>query len=97
MAITKSKIQGAVVAAAIVAAGAVGAAWAGYSKGPRLMDQRTVWLDATAAEQAFPDAPAGVDPTVTGPISASFKKRQTESGCAEAAWPNIPLDCYPDR
>jgi hypothetical protein len=51
----------------------------------------------TAAEEAFPDAPYGVDPTVTGPTSASFKTRQAEAGCNQAVWPNIPLACYPNR
>ena len=51
----------------------------------------------TAAEEAFADAPYGVDAMVTGPMSASFKKRQAETGCDKALWPDIPLDCYPKR
>ena len=51
----------------------------------------------TEAEEAFPDADYGVDPMVTGPTSASFKQQQAEAGCTEAAWPDIPLDCYPSR
>jgi hypothetical protein len=96
MTIRNSRLPRILVSAAVVAAGVVGAAGAGYSKGPRLMDERAVWL-GTVAERAFPDAPAGVDPMVTGPTSASFKKRQATSDCAEAVWPNIPLDCYPNR
>ena len=52
-------------------------------------------LSATAAQSLFSDAPDGVDPTVTGPVSTAFKKRQSDAGCAEAAWPNVPLACYP--
>jgi hypothetical protein len=52
-------------------------------------------LIATEAEQLFSDAPDGVDPVVTGPVSASFKARQAEAGCAAAVWPNIPAACYP--
>jgi hypothetical protein len=92
----KSSLPGLLISAAIVAAGMVGAAGAAYPTGPRLLDERAVWLN-TAAKQAFPDAPAGVDPTVTGPTSASFKQRQSAAGCAKAVWPNIPLACYPDR
>jgi hypothetical protein len=49
----------------------------------------------TEAQVLFPDAPDGVDPMTTGPVSASFKARQAEAGCAEAAWPDIPAACYP--
>jgi hypothetical protein len=48
-----------------------------------------------AAEGLFPDAPYGVDPMVTGPVSASFKTQQAEAGCAKAEWPDIPAACYP--
>jgi hypothetical protein len=54
-------------------------------------------LAQTAAEQAFPDTDYGVDPMVTGPTSASFKKQQAEAGCDKAVWPDIPLACYPNR
>ncbi len=50
---------------------------------------------ATEAEQLFPDAPYGVDPMVTGPVSASFETRQAEVGCKDAVWPDIPAACYP--
>jgi hypothetical protein len=93
----KSKVPGLFISAAVVAAGMVGAAGAAYPTGPRLTDERVVLLNTTAAEQAFPDASDGVDPMVTGPTSASFKQRQSASLCAEAVWPNIPLDCYPGR
>ncbi|TKB83129.1 MAG: hypothetical protein E5W81_11225 [Mesorhizobium sp.] len=52
--------------------------------------------DAPAAEQLFADAPDGVDPIVTGPVSAAFKQRQQNAGCDSAVWPNIPVVCYPD-
>jgi hypothetical protein len=44
----------------------------------------------------FADAPDGVDPVVTGPVSASFKQRQQVAGCDSAVWPKIPTVCYPD-
>jgi hypothetical protein len=58
--------------------------------------ERPAILAATAAEEAFPDADYGVDPIVTGPTSASFKKQQAKAGCGKAVWPDIPLECYPD-
>ena len=50
----------------------------------------------TPAEMAFADAPDGVDPMVTGPTSKSFRQQQETAGCDRAAWPNIPLACFPD-
>lgn len=52
--------------------------------------------DARTVEQMFADAPDGVDPVVTGPVSASFKQRQKAANCDSAVWPNIPRVCYPD-
>ncbi|MER8424082.1 MULTISPECIES: hypothetical protein [unclassified Mesorhizobium] len=52
--------------------------------------------DKRSAEQLFADAPDGVDPVVTGPVSAAFKQRQQNAGCDGAVWPNIPVVCYPD-
>lgn len=49
----------------------------------------------TPAEQLFPDAPDGVDPMTTGPVSASFRKQQAEADCTDAVWPDIPAACYP--
>lgn len=40
--------------------------------------------------------PLGVDPMVTGPVSAGFKARQKALDCERAAWPHIPAGCYPD-
>lgn len=51
---------------------------------------------ATQAEALFPDAPDGVDPMVTGPVSVSFKQRQADAGCDKAVWPNVPAACYPN-
>ena len=84
------KLPGFVVVAVIVVAGAA------HSNGTRQLEDPSVRVD-TAAEKAFPDAPHGVDPMVTGPTSALFKQRQFAALCANAVWPNIPLDCYPDR
>ena len=50
----------------------------------------------TTAELAYADAPHGVDPMVTGPVSASFKKQQEIEGCDQAKWPDIPLACFPE-
>lgn len=44
----------------------------------------------------FADAPDGVDPIVTGPVSAAFSRKQATAGCDTAVWPNIPAVCYPD-
>ncbi|ESW82029.1 hypothetical protein NKL07_02480 [Mesorhizobium sp. C280B] len=52
--------------------------------------------DKPSAEQLFADAPDGVDPVVTGPVTAAFKQRQQNAGCDSAVWPNIPVVCYPD-
>ncbi len=52
-------------------------------------------LSATEAELLFADTPDGVDPVVTGPVSASFRRTQRDAGCATARWPDIPLSCYP--
>ena len=49
----------------------------------------------TLAERQYPDAPDGVDPVVTGPVSDAFRQRQRDAGCSEARWPHIPLVCYP--
>ncbi|RWB28416.1 MAG: hypothetical protein EOQ42_07500 [Mesorhizobium sp.] len=52
--------------------------------------------DTRTAEQLFADAPDGVDPVVTGPVSTAFKQRQEAASCDRAVWPNIPTVCYPD-
>lgn len=55
--------------------------------------------DATGADrlaERFDDAPYGVDPIVTGPVSTAFKQRQEAARCAEAVWPNVPQACFPD-
>ncbi|MDX8502534.1 hypothetical protein RFM99_29560 [Mesorhizobium sp. VK4C] len=52
--------------------------------------------DAKTAQQMFADAPDGVDPIVTGPVSAAFKQRQKVANCDTAVWPNVPAACYPD-
>lgn len=71
------------------------AAGVAHSTGTRHLDGPA--LPQTAAEVAFPDAPYGVDPMVTGPTSASFRKRQADADCDKAVWPDIPLACYPNR
>lgn len=49
-------------------------------------------------EQAslFPNAPYGVDPIVTGPVSAKFRETRKAFGCDRAVWPDIPAACYPE-
>jgi len=71
--------------------------------GPQPQDARSLALleyrevaAATPAALMFPDAPDGVDPIVTGPVSAEFRARQKAAGCATAEWPNVPVACYPD-
>ncbi|QKV19936.1 hypothetical protein [Oricola thermophila] len=49
----------------------------------------------TAAELAFSDAPYGVDPIVTGPVSGKFRAERDRAGCEDAVWPDIPVSCYP--
>ncbi len=82
---TGSGLAVAVVAVTLAVGGARSAATHGDQ--PRVA--------ATEAEQLFSDAPDGVDPMTTGPVSASFKGRQAEAGCKDAVWPNIPAACYP--
>lgn len=49
----------------------------------------------TDAEMLYPDAPLGVDPFVSGPVSEAFRERQINARCDEAEWPNVPAICYP--
>jgi len=76
--------------AVLVAAGAAQSAAALRDANPARPD------DAQTAEQMFADAPDGVDPVVTGPVSAAFKQRQKDANCDTAVWPNVPRVCYPD-
>jgi len=50
----------------------------------------------TLAQAMFPDAPDGVDPMPTGPVSASLRERQKALDCHAAIWPNVPAACYPN-
>ncbi|MGX5825935.1 hypothetical protein [Mesorhizobium sp. 43Arga] len=59
-------------------------------------EARPVLPSNAPAEQVFADAPDGVDPVVTGPVTAAFKQRQDAANCDTAVWPNIPMVCYPD-
>ncbi|HEY6629921.1 MAG TPA: hypothetical protein VIZ90_00580 [Rhizobiaceae bacterium] len=65
-----------------------------HSTDTRRLGTPTALAPQTAAEEAFPDAPYGVDPMVTGPTSVAFKTGQARNGCDAAVWPNIPLACY---
>jgi hypothetical protein len=76
--------------AVLVAAGAAQSATALKEANPARS------TDTHTAEQMFADAPDGVDPIVTGPVSAAFKQRQKAADCDTAVWPNIPATCYPD-
>jgi hypothetical protein len=73
------------------------AAGVAHSTGTRHIEAPAGLAEQTAAEEAFPDADYGVDPMVTGPTSASFKKERAEAGCDNAVWPDIPLSCYPNH
>ncbi len=61
-----------------------------------LKEANPVSSSGQTAEQMFADAPDGVDPVVTGPVSASFRQKQQVAGCDSAVWPKIPAVCYPD-
>ena len=50
----------------------------------------------TVAELMFPDAPYGVDPMPTGPVSAKLRQRRAVLECDGAVWPDIPAACYPN-
>ena len=76
--------------AVILAAGAAQSAAAFKEARPALPS------GAPTAQQLFADAPDGVDPVVTGPVSAAFKQRQQAANCDSAVWPKIPTVCYPD-
>jgi hypothetical protein len=82
-------LAGMVVAVALATGGAQSAA----TRIAPLSQQGAAVPDAA---QLFPDAPDGVDPVVTGPVSAAFRQQQAEAGCDKAVWPNIPASCYPD-
>ena len=45
--------------------------------------------------ERFSDTPDGVDPVVTGPVSAAFKKTREALDCDAAVWPAVPYACYP--
>lgn len=51
---------------------------------------------STDVAQRFADAPYGVDPVVTGPVSTAFKQQREAANCDNAVWPNVPAACYPD-
>ncbi|MER9331026.1 hypothetical protein NKJ26_10800 [Mesorhizobium sp. M0152] len=76
--------------AVLLAAGAAQSAAALKEANPALPPE------PRTAQQMFADAPDGVDPIVTGPVSAAFKQRQRDAGCDSAVWPKIPAACYPD-
>ena len=58
--------------------------------------ERPVQPMQPGASEMFSDAPYGVDPVVTGPVSAAFRERQERLRCDDAKWPNVPRGCYPD-
>jgi len=90
----KRKIRIAAVAAALL--GAFGLS-SGNARGPASAETRPEEPRiATLAEQMFPDAAYGVDPMVTGPVSAEFKAQQKAAGCDDAVWPAIPASCFPN-
>jgi len=72
---------------------ATGGAQSAATRVSPLSHQGTAVPDAA---QLFADAPDGVDPVVTGPVSAAFRQQQAEAGCDKAVWPHVPVSCYPD-
>lgn len=81
--------------AAVLAAGAAQSA-ATLREPPPGEPPPALASDTPTAEQLFADAPDGVDPMVTGPVSAAFRQRQEAANCDNAVWPNIPTVCYPN-
>lgn len=81
------------LAGVAVAIALASAAQSAASYGTPLDDRQAM---ASEAAQLFADAPDGVDPVVTGPVSAAFRQKQAAAGCADAVWPDIPAACYPD-
>lgn len=77
------------LAATVTALLALGVAWSAATPANKPMA-----VVSTQAEKLFPDAPDGVDPVVTGPVSAAFKQRQADAGCDKATWPNVPAACF---
>ena len=62
-----------------------------------LQDRSTPETPETpSVEDRFAGAPDGVDPVVTGPVSAEFKQTRNFLGCDKAEWPNVPAGCYPN-
>lgn len=92
--IPSSRARFAVLAAALVltASGAHGVQQAG----DRAPADGAAAAASTPAALMFPDAPDGVDPIVTGPVSAEFRARRKAAGCEAAEWPHVPVACYPD-
>jgi hypothetical protein len=94
------------IASTLVAAAVLTAAFALPASDARQADSRenaqmallgaVPQTPAASAEALFPDAPDGVDPMVTGPVSAEFRARQQQLGCERAEWPDIPAACYPN-
>jgi hypothetical protein len=86
----------AIAAATVVVAFTVSVTAAQRPQGPvEYPPQPQAEQGRTAAQLIYPDAPDGVDPVTTGPVSQEFRKRQRAARCEEAVWPNIPVTCYP--
>lgn len=85
------------LAGALMAPAATSSASVTDAPGLALARQAAPVEDAAGQpEQRFADAPYGVDPVVTGPVSESFKQRRAALGCDQADWPTAPAGCYPD-
>lgn len=86
-ALLRVALPGALVAMLAMASGAT--PLAGIGSAP----ENPLPVDAASL---FPDAPYGVDPVVTGPVSAEFRQTREVFGCDRAVWPNVPAACYPE-
>lgn len=95
------------ISAASFACAAIAALTLAFSPARAASNDRFVQLAAAAPlmapnastelpQERFAGAPDGVDPIVTGPVSASFRKRQIALDCENAVWPSIPAGCYPE-
>lgn len=80
---------------AILAAAAIAYAGVGTSA-TDTSDLRAGIAGEPPAVNVFDDAPYGVDPVVTGPVTGEFREKQKALRCDDAQWPHVPLACYPD-
>lgn len=88
------------LSAAAITAGSASPGSSDIAVAPASLQEDFSKVDAspssTDVTQRFVDAPYGVDPVVTGPVSTAFKQQRQAANCDNAVWPNVPAACYPD-